>query len=270
MTDMRMAVRLPAHFVSAGQFVAPEGWLHQERLLDSGVIIVVERGRFGIAVNQERHILCPGQALLLPAGQRHAGIDVDGATPPVYYWAHFEQESASQGSELTFDALQICLSDTAYNRLVSGFHQLISDNSAAGACPLICDYRLSILLLELQQAARQAPRTAMASRMLEYIRLHCYERLTLKDLAGALGYTEDYLSRLFHENTGCSFRQYIHQMRMQRAKKELLSSVKTIQQIAVECGYSNPKFFSTAFLKCEGLTPSRYRNMYGGLHQNDA
>ena len=57
---------------------------------------------------------------------------------------------------------------------------------------------------------------------------------------------------------------------MARAKRELLGSVKSIQQIAETCGYSNAKFFSTVFLKQEGVTPSAYRNLYGGLHQNNA
>ena len=72
------------------------------------------------------------------------------------------------------------------------------------------------------------------------------------------------------ESARCSFRSYIHQLRLARAKRELLGSVKSIQQIAESCGYSNAKFFSTVFLKQEGVTPSAYRNLYGGLHQNNA
>ena len=150
------------------------------------------------------------------------------------------------------------------------FHQLINENSLNQAHSLLSDYMISVLLLEIQRENQQMPKAAVANRMLEYIRLHCFEKLALSDLSAALGYSEDYLSRLFHEHVKCSFRQYIHRLRMQRATKELLSSVKTIQQIAAECGYNNAKFFSTAFMKCEGISPSAYRNMYGGLHQNNA
>ena len=121
-----------------------------------------------------------------------------------------------------------------------------------------------------EREGRQTQKTAVTNRMLEYIRLHCFEQLTLQDLSRALGYSEDYLSRLFHESARCTFRGYVHQLRMARAKRELLGSVKSIQQIAESCGYSNAKFFSTVFLKQEGLTPSAYRNLYGGLHQNNA
>ncbi len=269
MAGETLTVRLPARFLSVGQCVAREGWIHPDRTLDSSVLIVVERGRFGIAVGGERFVPGPGQALLLPEGVRHAGFRVEGEGAPTYYWAHFEG-GAGADSAVRLPAGPVALTELAFNRLATRFHQLINEGSVNRGRSLLCDYMLSTLLLELQREERETPRAAVANRMLEYVRLHCYEKLTLCDLSRALGYSEDYLSRLFHEQAACSFRQYIHRLRMQRATKELLGSVKTIQQIAEECGYNNAKFFSTAFMKCEGITPSAYRNMYGGLHQNNA
>lgn len=267
MGNEMVTVRLPARFISAGQCVAQEGWTHPRRLLDSTVLIVVKAGRFGLRVNQDEYVLGARQAMLLPAGLPHCGFHPEGGEAPEYYWAHFENGGAA-GGLLRFDGLRLELMEGAFNRLVIGFHQLISESRGTRRRADICDYSLSILLMELQQGSREAPRNAVAARMLEYIRLHCFEKLTLNDLSHALGYTEDYLSRLFHEHVDCSFRQYLHELRMERAKRELLSGVKPITQIAAECGYSNPKFFSTAFMKCEGLSPSAYRNTYSGQHQN--
>ena len=268
MSNEFVSVQLPARFVSAGQCVARDGWAHPARLLDSTVLIVVKSGCFGLRVNRAEYRPRARQAVLLPAGLPHQGFHFDGEAAPEYYWAHFENGGAVAGSRVRFDALVLDLTEDAYSRLVIGFHQLISESRQARRRGDICDYLLSILLLELQQGSGEAPRNAVASRMLEYIRLHCFEKLTLNDLAHALGYTEDYLSRLFHESVHCSFRQYLHRLRMARAKRELLGSVKPITQIAAECGYGNPKFFSAAFMKCEGLSPSAYRNMFSGQHQN--
>lgn len=268
--EERMTIRLPARFLSVGQCVAHEGWLHPARTLDSAVLIVVEQGRFGMTVGQRQFALEAKQAVLLPAGIAHAGVRVEGEEAPRYYWTHFREGADAGGNRIELGLMPICLSEMTYNRLASGFHQLISESSVAGENAVICDYMLSLLLLEAQRGDREAPRTAVANRMFEYIRLHCFDRLTLSDLSRELGYSEDYLSRLFHEYADCSYRQYIHRLRMSRAKKELLSGTKSIQQIAVECGYSNAKFFSTVFMKHEGVTPSDYRNMYGGIHQNNA
>ena len=265
-----ICVHIPARFASVGQCVAREGWAHPERVLDSTVLIVVESGRFGLAVEDQEYVLEAHQALLLPAGRRHSGFHCKDETAPRYYWAHFEDGQGMGSQALKLGLPPLHLTDIAFNRIANGFHQLLNENSLSPGEGLLSDYMLSLILLELQREGRQTQRSAVTNRMFEYIRLHCYEKLTLLELSRALGYSEDYLSRLFHENASCSFRSYIHHLRLMRAKRELLSSVKTIQQIAEECGYSNAKFFSTAFMKQEGVTPSAYRNLYGGLHQNNA
>lgn len=265
-----LTIRIPARFASAGQFVAQPGWTHPRRVLDTTVLIVVECGRFGLTVDGRVHVLGANQALLLPAGLAHGGFHCDGEAPARYYWAHFEDGQGAGGQALRLGLEPINLTDIAFSRVVNGFHQLLNENSLSSGDGLMCDYMLSLILLELQREGQQTQKTAVTNRMLEYIRLHCFEKLTLQDLSRALGYSEDYLSRLFHESARCSFRGYVHQLRMVRAKRELLGSVKSIQQIAESCGYSNAKFFSTVFLKQEGLTPSAYRNLYGGLHQNNA
>ena len=270
MESNAMTVRLPVRFLSVGQCVAQEGWVHPDRRLDSSVLLVVARGQFGVEVGARRFTLKARQALLLPEGVRHAGFRAASDAPPVYYWVHFENGKGRWGDIVNLDVAPLDLSEMSYSRLATRFHQLINESSTNRNRAMLCDYMLSALLLEVHREEQELPSSAVGNRMLEYIRLHCYEKLTLADLSEALGYSEDYLSRLFHEYMDCSFRQYIHRLRMQRATRELLSSMKTIQEIAVECGYSNAKFFSTAFLKCEGISPSAYRNMYGSIHQNNA
>lgn len=265
----KMMIHLPARFLSAGQYVARKGWIYPEQTLDSAIALVVESGRFGIRVNQQRFILEPRQALLIPSGVEHAGFRVESDGAPVYYWAHFESRYAGE-DPIMLDISPVVLPEMVYNRLICRYHQLMNANHLSSGSAMICDYTLSLLLLEWQGEREEAQRPAVVERMFEFIRVHCYERLTLCDLSRALGYSEDYLSRLFHEYANCSFRQYINQLRITRAKRELLGGVKTIQQIAINCGYSNARFFSTMFMKMEGVSPTVYRNMFSGIHQNNA
>ena len=264
----RFAVQLPAKLLTVGQCVTREGWVHQARTLDSSVLIVTESGRFHMRVGDARYDLGPWQMLILPAGIPHVGEAAADDEPPVYYWAHFLDGAPDERHRIELNLCSDALPEDAFNRVATLFHQLINERGAGMGMPLASDYLLSLLFLELTDERRGDPKAALFNRMREYIRLHCHERLTLSDLSGALGYSEDYLSRLFHANARCSFRQYVHQLRLLRAKKELLSGVRSIQEIAADCGYSNAKFFSTVFLKYEGVTPSTYRNLYGGQHQN--
>lgn len=262
----RFTVQLPATLLTVGQCVAREGWVHPRRTLDSSVLIVTEAGRFTIRVGDARFTLEPRQMVILPAGVPHGGEPMPGHAPPVYYWAHFLDGAPDARHRIQVKRYAEALPESTFNRAAALFHQLISEKSTG--MPLACDYLLSLLFLELTDERQGDPKAALFNRMNEYIRLHCHEKLTLAGLSEVFGYSEDYLSRLFHANARCSFRQYVHQLRLLRAKKALLSTVSPIQEIAADCGYSNAKFFSTVFLKYEGVTPSAYRNLYGGQHQN--
>lgn len=268
MSEESYTAHLPVRFQSAGQCAAKPGWIHPERTLDSSVLILVKSGRFGIHIGEENFIAGPGQVLLLPAGIPHGGFPTGDGEEPVYSWAHFEDGSPVSGQTARLERLCTDLRTDARDRAANTFHQLISEGNTRGG-GLICDYLLSLLLLELTEE-QETSRSVLSNRVQEYIRLHCCEKLTLADLNRVFGYSGDYLSRLFHEDMHVSFRQYIHSLRIRRAKELLADGSATVSWIAEECGYSNTKFFSTVFLKCEGVTPSAYRAMYGSQHRNNA
>ena len=243
-----VSVSLPARFLSAGQDAAPGLWAAPAAAPES-FLLAVREDRSSC---RQAFLLSPG--IPLPEGS--------GAGAARFYWIRFRSAEGPDTAQIPFGVRPVPLSETAFNRFSYGFRQLLCEiGSSASSC--LCDYMLSALLLSLGDDSRRAPRSAVAARLLEYIRIHCCEPLTLPDAARDLGYSEDYLSRLLHEQVSCSFRRYIHLLRMQRAKKELLSGFRSIQEIAADCGYPNAKFFSTSFLKYEGLTPSAYRNLYG-------
>jgi len=69
-----------------------------------------------------------------------------------------------------------------------------------------------------------------------------------------------YLSRVFKENTGMNFIEYVTRVRIEAAMKLLKSTDKKVYQIADEVGISDPKYFSVCFKKTSGLSVSDYRN----------
>ena len=250
MNSEPISVSLPARFLSAGQCSAPGGWNGSAGEPDSVLLLIRDDGA------------CPRALLLPPGGGRDplpTGFDAGG--PARWYWVRF-RGVAGGISQVRLGLSPVSLSEAVFNRLSYGFHQLTRESEGLSGPSELCDYMLSVLLLTLRDEGKQAPRTAVAARMLEYIHSHCYERLTLPDLSRALGYSEDYLSRLLHEQVSCSFRQYIHRLRMRKAKKELLTGVRSIREIAEDCGYPNAKFFSASFLKYEGVAPTAFRNLY--------
>lgn len=70
----------------------------------------------------------------------------------------------------------------------------------------------------------------------------------------------DYANRLFKNNMGLSIMKYRTALRINNAKKALKITNKTIAEIAEEVGFSDTSYFSRAFKKIEGISPSAYRN----------
>lgn len=74
-----------------------------------------------------------------------------------------------------------------------------------------------------------------------------------------------YLSRLFRKETGKSLTDYMSELRVEKAKRQLVKSNIKISDIAISVGYSNFSHFSQLFKKLTGVTPQEYRKKYQDL-----
>ena len=83
--------------------------------------------------------------------------------------------------------------------------------------------------------------------------------ITLKDLAVLYHKNEKYLGRLFKKESGIAFHEYCNLIRIEHAKKRLLSCSSSIIDIAFECGYNNISYFNRTFKKHTGLSPNAFR-----------
>ncbi len=88
------------------------------------------------------------------------------------------------------------------------------------------------------------------------------EPITLSTLAEKFNYNADYLSQLFKTHTGENFKSYLIRIRMEQAKKLLLSGNMRIKDIALELGYSNEMYFSTAFKNYTSMSPQQYSKRF--------
>ena len=95
--------------------------------------------------------------------------------------------------------------------------------------------------------------------ILKYIEQNYTDQtLSIKKLADIYFYSEKYLSALFKKNMGTKFTDYINGKRIARAMTLITEKKYSVSEIANQCGFSDPLYFSKVFKKIVGTTPSDY------------
>jgi len=86
--------------------------------------------------------------------------------------------------------------------------------------------------------------------------------ITVSDIAKRMNVSIYYLSHLFKSVTGISVIEYRNELKLTNAKRLLVESRLSINQIATQCGFSNASYFSEVFSKSEKISPSQYRKYH--------
>lgn len=89
--------------------------------------------------------------------------------------------------------------------------------------------------------------------------------LKLEEIARHLHISGRHLSRLFMEEVGLSFTDYMRHYRIDQAISALLGTDKPVGQIADECGFGSVYYFTRVFVSATGLPPGQYRKMHAKL-----
>jgi two-component system response regulator YesN len=98
---------------------------------------------------------------------------------------------------------------------------------------------------------------------LQFIDEHYHEQISLEDAAARTSLSPAHLSRLLSAETGATFTGHLSGKRIERACKELARGLLSIKEIAALCGYPDANYFSRAFKKVMGITPSEYAKKQG-------
>lgn len=96
-------------------------------------------------------------------------------------------------------------------------------------------------------------------RAQEYIRRNYQRDLSLDEVSRQMDISPYYFSKLFKEETGYNFVEYVTNLRIGKAKELLMQDESSMKEICASVGYSDPNYFSRIFKKNTGLTPTEYR-----------
>ncbi|MBQ8357765.1 MAG: helix-turn-helix transcriptional regulator [Clostridia bacterium] len=113
----------------------------------------------------------------------------------------------------------------------------------------------------LSRLARETTeRNSTLATVLSYLEAHYSDpQLSNLTLAEQGGISEVYMRQLFREQLSVSPKQYISELRMQKAKQMLSEGTATVGEVAARCGFTSIYHFCRAFKAYAGQSPTDYR-----------
>jgi transcriptional regulator GlxA family with amidase domain len=105
-------------------------------------------------------------------------------------------------------------------------------------------------------------RDDLVKKAQEYIERHPNEKISIEDLSSRLSVGRRNFDRRFIKATGDTPLEYSQRVKMESAKRAFENSLKTVNEVMYDVGYSDPKAFREVFRKITGLSPMEYRSKY--------
>ena len=94
----------------------------------------------------------------------------------------------------------------------------------------------------------------------EYIQNNYMNDVKLSSIAEMLSVSQEHLSRVFKQETGIGFKEYLTKFRLQKAEDMLKHETgRAVSEVAYACGFNDGNYFSYTFKKAYGISPSELR-----------
>lgn len=99
--------------------------------------------------------------------------------------------------------------------------------------------------------------------IIEYIENNYSIKINNEEIASKMFFNKNYIAKLFKKQTGLSINEFVREIRLKEACRQLSGSSRNITDIAFDCGFTDMKTFYSLFKKYMGCTPKAYRDSAG-------
>ncbi len=106
---------------------------------------------------------------------------------------------------------------------------------------------------------KETQSSSVIDKAKSYIAAKYNKDISLDDVSREVDISPYYFSKIFKEETGENFIEYVTAIRIAKAKELLLGSELSMKEICAEVGYADPNYFSRTFKKNVGVTPTEYK-----------
>lgn len=239
--------------------------------------IHILQGSMDMMINSQEFHAEEGDFFLLDEGCIHGGIPHNG----IYECVIFDPRTLFHQQPLFRKQLQpnynqqrslptvFPKNDEAGKNLLCYFFSLM-ENQGIGRemevfgslCMILGHIDKNNYWLPRKTSSASSRKLSVMKEFMDYLEENYTRALTLNDLAEKAGMTPRYFCRFFKEMTGKPPMEYLNYYRIEMAGIELLTTKKSVTEIAFDNGFHDLNYFIRAFKKQMGVTPGQY------MHQN--
>ena len=245
-------------FMNMGEFTGEAGWKHPDVVIPTVELIFVTKGEVLLQEGEDRYVLRTNDLILLDADRRHFGY-AESEEAPSFYWLHF--------SSFPYRDLEI-----PKQMHLKGGHEFAALLSQLNHFASVGEKKewleLQLMSALIQPLCLGGSENRLAHEVAEYVRIHSDAPIRLSAVARHFGYNANYLSKAFFKSFGLTLKEYADRQRIARIRHELLSTTKTIKEIAQHLQFEDANSLVKFYAYHTEQTPSDYRRQFYDTHRN--
>ncbi|MCD8147250.1 MAG: AraC family transcriptional regulator [Clostridiales bacterium] len=231
-------------------------------------LLYSQQGEVTVLIDGEEHLLRPGDFLLISCYALHVLIPKDPAEGhDLLSVSLLPRCLGPDRSALSIDRDAPGASAAAVAQMQSLCQQLRQQAEQEQADPdqaAAVSETLAAILHQIDAHFCTGERRSSEgnSRLFEallYLEENYQENLTTRSVSSYFGYSREYFCRLFKRHSNQTFKQYLTELRLNAALRQLRTTDHGVGQIGMDCGFPDEKTFFAAFKRRAGMTPSQYR-----------
>ena len=223
---------------------------------------IITSGRAHLVIDDVSYMYYPGDISFRKPGQFNQHL-----FDTSYECLHFRFDVNNIGSEYNFFAHLPTFIPKDSNRdirdAVSTFHKHYYDDSEYNN--IVC--RAMLLMIKASLFKQLHPVTANSAvtyhstirRAIDLMEKNIANQIKIEEIAEYCGYSIRHFQKIFKDATGVSPHQYLLNLKINYAKELLLTTNHTVHHISLQCGFFDSNYFTNAFKRVVGTTPSKFR-----------
>lgn len=225
-------------------------------------ILFILSGNRSMFIESESYSMKTGDIVIIPPNTIHKSFNNLEGSEIYYIYTKLEPHFLTEINQLSIRTFH---DDNFIHKLEEIRYELISENS-------LYEYMIRSLIDELiinyiranrgitnKNISVKPTRNKIIQDIITFLNTHLLEDLRLSTISDLFGLSEEHLSRLFPQETGFNFIEYVNSLRVKEAQRLIILNHNSLNSIAENSGFGSYNQFGRVFKSLTGLTPREFR-----------